>query len=177
MRRRQRRAALALVALTTTACGSTVANVGSGPAGNVNGGQSLSVPGGAPTTAAGGAVVGGTAAGGVAPVGGGAGPGANGAAGGYSGGQSGAVGSGSGSAVEPGDGPGVTKTTINVGAVYDPDAAAADSAIGLAGANPGDVKAETEAVIKYVNSHGGVAHRKLNPIWYKESVSDPASTS
>ena len=178
MRRRQRRAALALVAVTATACGSTVANVGGGPSGTANGGQSMSVPGGAPTGAPGRPVVGGTAAGGVAVGAGGPGTvGASGSTGGYAAGQSGAVGSGSGSTVEPGDGPGVTKTTINFGAVYDPDAAAADAAIGAAGANPGDVKAETEAVVSYINTHGGVAHRKLNPVWYKQSVSDSQSTT
>jgi hypothetical protein len=178
MRRHQhsRRIALAVLAFAATACGSTVQNVGSGQAG-ASGGQSLSVPGGGPSAATG------TVAGGVTGNTGGAavgGPGAY-AAGapgsGSASGQSGSVTSANGSVSQPGDGPGVTATTINIGARYDPDAAAADAAIGAAGANPGDIKAETEAVIKYINSHGGVAHRKLNPIWYKESVSDSSSTT
>jgi len=170
--RQLRLTALVLVALAATACGSTVQVVGSGPAGS-NGGQTLTVPGGA-TPGTTGAVVGGasTGVGAVGPAGttGGSLGGASTA------GQSTTAGSGSAS-VQPGDGPGVTKTTINIAGLYDPDAAAADSAIGAAGANPGDVKAETEAVVKYINSHGGVAHRKLNPIWYKESVYDSASTT
>jgi hypothetical protein len=63
--------------------------------------------------------------------------------------------------VEPGDGPGVTSTTITAGVTYDPNSAAEDSALGAAGANPGDEKAETDAVVNYVNAHGGIAHRKL----------------
>src|SRR3954447_24621689 len=169
----QGRIALAVVALVATACGSTVQNAGSAP-GGANGSQALSVPGGTQASGAPGTVVGGSSGGAVGSAGTGA---AGGTGGGLAAGQSGAVGSGNASISEPGDGPGVTNTTINIGAVYDPDAAAADSAIGAAGANPGDVKAETEAVVRYVNSHGGVAHRKLNPIWYKESTSDSAATT
>ena len=36
--------------------------------------------------------------------------------------------------------------------------------------NPGDTKSEIEAVVKYVNEHGGVAGRKLSVVWYKASV-------
>ena len=175
--RHLRRTALVVAALTATACGSTVANVGTGPAGSTNGNQSLSVPGGTPSGNPGGAVVGGTTGGTVVAPGSGAAASSGGANGSSATGQSSGVSSSGASTVAPGDGPGVTSTTINFGAVYDPDAAAADSAIGAAGANPGDIKAETEAVVKYINSHGGVAHRKLNPIWYKQSVSDSSQTS
>jgi len=171
--RHQRRIALAVVALAATACGSTVQNAGSGQAGGGPGGQALTVPNGAPargTVGASPGVGGGTA---VGP----AGTGSSLGGGSVSGGQPGTVSGGGGSVSAPGDGPGVTKTTISVGAVYDPDAAAADSAIGAAGANPGDIKAETEAVIRYVNAHGGVAHRKLNAVWYRESVKDSSATS
>lgn len=171
-----RRTALVLALAAAAGCGSTVdvSRLGTSATGGSNGTQSLSVPSNAPS---GGALPGTNTAPGV--VNGGAGSvGANGASGGGNvGGQSGGGSTGSASGVETGDGPGVTATTINIGAVYDPDAAAADSAIGAAGANPGDVKAETEAVVKYINAHGGVAHRRVNPIWYKESVSDPASTT
>ena len=179
MRRRKPRHSITLtlaVTLAATACGSTVQNVGSGQTG-AGGSQSLSVPGGGPSGAAGGTVAGGPTGGTTGAVGTAAGGTGGAVGGGYAAGQSGAVSSGSGSVSEPGDGPGVTKTTINFGAVYDPDAAAADAAIGAAGANPGDIKAETDAVVRYINSHGGVARRKLNPVWYKQSVSDSSSTT
>jgi hypothetical protein len=169
-----RHLALPLVVLVATACGSTVQNAGAGQVGAA-GSQGLSVPGGAPAAVASGTVPGATGGNvGVAAPGQGA---AGAAAGGYTAGRSGVTSAGGGSPTEAGDGPGVTKTTINIGATYDPDAAAADSAIGAAGANPGDTKAETEAVIKYINAHGGIAHRKINPIWYKQSVYDSASTT
>jgi hypothetical protein len=75
-----------------------------------------------------------------------------------------------------GDGPGVSATAINVGLYYAADAQAADQALGAA-YNPGDTKAEEQAVIDYVNAHGGVAHRKLNPLWFKASVSQDANTT
>lgn len=73
------------------------------------------------------------------------------------------------------DGPGVTATTINVAGAYDPNAGAEDAALGLANANPGDEQAEEQAVVNYVNAHGGLAGRKVNMIWYK-SRSDESST-
>ncbi|HEU5033322.1 MAG TPA: hypothetical protein VFT62_01045 [Mycobacteriales bacterium] len=76
-----------------------------------------------------------------------------------------------------GNGPGVTATTIYVGEDYEPDAATADAALGAAQANPGDTKAETEAVIRYINTHGGIAGRKISPIWYRANLNDSATTS
>ena len=83
----------------------------------------------------------------------------------------------SASVTQAGDGPGVTATTIYTGEIYDPDAAAADQALGASGINPGDTKAETEALLKYINAHGGIAHRKVVPVWYKESANDASSTT
>lgn len=74
-------------------------------------------------------------------------------------------------------GPGITPTTIFVGETYSPDTAAANSALGAADQNPGDTKAETEAVIRYLNSHGGIAGRKVVPVWHRVSVSDDSSSS
>lgn len=78
---------------------------------------------------------------------------------------------------QPGDGPGVTATTINIAGVYDPDASAADSALGLANANPGDTKAQTDAIVSYINAHGGIAGRKVNIVWYMLSVQNNAAQS
>jgi hypothetical protein len=80
-------------------------------------------------------------------------------------------------ATTAGDGPGVSATTINVAEAYSPGAGAADAALGAANTNPGDTKTETDAVIKYINDRGGIAHRKLIPIWYQIDSSQTASTS
>lgn len=99
------------------------------------------------------------------------GAGALGAAGvsGASGGATGASAGGGGGAgpatSQAGDGPGVTATQINVADFYEPDAAAEDAALGAGGLNPGNTQAETNAIVAYINSHGGVAGRKLNVIW------------
>ncbi|HEU5033276.1 MAG TPA: hypothetical protein VFT62_00800 [Mycobacteriales bacterium] len=64
------------------------------------------------------------------------------------------------------DGPGVTPTTIDIGAFYASQAvAAADSGLGAAGISPGDQKAQQLAIIDYVNRHGGVGGRKVRPIF------------
>lgn len=67
--------------------------------------------------------------------------------------------------------PGVTSTTIYIGASYVADAAAADTALGAAGLNPGNTQDEANVLIKYMNAHGGIAHRKIVPIWYDASAS------
>ena len=94
----------------------------------------------------------------------------------------GGPGSGSGSPVAPGhspsggsgapggaptaaEGPGVTASTIYIGYYNDPNAQTEDSALGLGGLNPGDVQAEYNAMAAYINSHGGVAGRKLSMVW------------
>lgn len=74
------------------------------------------------------------------------------------------------------DGPGVTATTINVGAAYDPNVGAADSAIGASGASPGNVADETNAMVAYINSHGGVDHRKLKMVYYQYNSETDSST-
>src|SRR5581483_7222592 len=83
----------------------------------------------------------------------------------------------SGTGSSGGNGPGVTASTIYIGAGYEPDTQAADSAIGAANAGPGDEKAETQAIIDYINAHGGVAHRKLAPVWYAVRVSNSNQTT
>ncbi len=72
----------------------------------------------------------------------------------------------------------MTSTTIDIGAYYEnSDIGAADSALGAANSNPGNIRAEYQAVINYVNSHGGVAGRQLVPVWYEEDIQNSADTS
>jgi hypothetical protein len=67
-------------------------------------------------------------------------------------------------------GPGVTATTISVGVIYTPSAGAAnDSFVGGNKLDPGDPRGYWNAVIAYVNAHGGVAGRRLAPVWYNNS--------
>ena len=176
---KRRTSGFVALALLAAGCGSTVQATGTEQVGG-SGSQSLSVPGGSAPVGGGtpGAVAPGAGLGGVPGSNGGGVPGSvgNGA------GQVGASGGGSGTTgggadVQAGDGPGVTATTINIAAAYDPNVSSADAAIGAANANPGDVKAETDAVIAYINNHGGVAHRKVVPVWYRSNTSDDTSTT
>ena len=185
---RTRRAPLVagLLALAAAGCGTTVSGTASTVADGGQGGQALTGPG----TAAGGSAgsVGGTGtAGGSSVLGGGSGSTSSGAAASSAGATY-----GSGSVVSPppgtgggvstsgsaaANGPGITPSTIYIADAYEPDAAAADSALGAANANPGDTKTETEAIVKYINNHGGVAGRKLSVVWYKASVYQDANTT
>jgi hypothetical protein len=171
----------------TAACGSTVplaqqraaesagvaeANGGLGGTGAAGGAAAgtgaVGAPGGAASTGSSGQPIGG-----AAPA----------AAGGPSAGSgspasSGATGSLSGStASNAGNGPGVTPTTIYVAGAYDPDASSADAALGAANANPGDTKAETEAMVNWINAHGGVDGRKVSIVWYQASVQNDSTTT
>jgi hypothetical protein len=73
------------------------------------------------------------------------------------------------------NGPGVTASTINFGLEY-VNETAQDASIG-ASYNPGDLRAEEQAVIDYVNAHGGIAHRKINPIWFLASANQDVNTT
>src|SRR5436190_2714181 len=148
-------------------CGTTVTGVKTSGGGN-QGLSVPSVPGAVGPTSGGGPGTSSTAAG--------AGPGAVSGSAAESGGASGG-GSATGVAGGAGNGPGLTASTIYVGDAYDPDTASADAALGAAGANPGDTKAETEAVLNYINGHGGIAHRKVVPVWYRLNLNQPISTS
>lgn len=187
-----RRLAPVALAVLATACGSTLplatqrqlengGGTATGPGGaNQFGGQTAATSGAG--SAGGPAGSGGSVAGSGSSGGGGASGAAG--AGGSTGANGGQVGPGvtapsraSGpSGTVPGSGalalggPGVTATTIYVGDQYDPQAATEDSGLGAAGLNPGDVQAETNAVVAYINAHGGVAHRKLAVVWAQISA-------
>jgi hypothetical protein len=95
-----------------------------------------------------------------------------GTSGGSSGGGSSAIGGGSsgGSGIESGSGtvaaaaPGITDTKIFVGAPWS-DAGAANQAFAGAALNS-DLREPMNAIIKEVNSQGGIAGRKVEPIYH-----------
>jgi ABC-type branched-subunit amino acid transport system substrate-binding protein len=152
-----------LSAALLTACGSTVqvrgsAVVGGGSQlGGANGGQGLGGsslgPGTTGTTGTGG-LAGGT------PVGGSTGAG--------SGGTTGFGPTGS-TSVLPGSsdssGPGVTAKEVYVGIINDVSAGAVNKAAGVGSITSGDNQANTRAIIDDINKHGGVAGRKLVPVY------------
>jgi hypothetical protein len=103
------------------------------------------------------------------------------------GGGSGASGSGSsggsrsggvgGSSTGAAVGPGVSATTINVGIVYAVNSGAANAAIGAAGISQGDEKANYTVLINDINAHGGVAGRKIVPVWHSVDAESTTSAS
>ncbi|MGH2784154.1 MAG: hypothetical protein ACRDJ1_02725 [Actinomycetota bacterium] len=68
-------------------------------------------------------------------------------------------------------GPGITKDTIYIGGVYLTNAAAGNSAVaGAAGTDPGDFRKVYDTVIAQVNKEGGIAGRKIVPIYAEFDV-------
>ena len=152
-----------------TACGPTVPHQ-SGTAGAVaaSPGAGLGVPSGTTSTTGGkkagsGAV---TGAGG-STTGGSMGGTTGGVAGGGSGGGSLPTGTGGGKhlAVAP-SAPGVTDTTIYIASYYNKNQGQGNAAFGASGLDQGDARKPQNVMIDWVNSHGGVAGRKLSPIYY-----------
>ncbi len=158
-----------VVAVGLSACGSTVqqSSTLTGPQGGAAGaaagaGDGLALPadpGLEGTAAVGGA--GGTASGAGPDAAGGAGPGAGPGAGGR--GAAPAAAGGPGGPGAPAIG--ITPTTIYLGGVYSTDAAAANAALGAAGANSGDARDYYDAVMAEVNSRGGVLGRRLEGVY------------
>jgi ABC-type branched-subunit amino acid transport system substrate-binding protein len=182
MRRRNRRVmsrrlspvAVVLAVLALAGCGSTVqdadevgydpsASGGPTPSGLPSGDGSLTVPGGGPLPGGDAGLAGpggGTVIGpdGLPSTGGGATPGMT----------------APGTNV-PGtsalDGIGVTPTKIYVGVTYSTGNDAANAALGT-NITTGDQQADAQAVIDDINAHGGVAGRKLVPVWYDFQSTD-----
>ncbi|MCW2571619.1 MAG: hypothetical protein JWO88_1677, partial [Frankiales bacterium] len=75
------------------------------------------------------------------------------------------------------NGPGVTATTIALGIPYCSDCAAANSAAGAGGEDPGDTRRYTQAVLDDINARGGVLGRKLVVVWQSVSASADVATS
>lgn len=64
-----------------------------------------------------------------------------------------------------GQGVGVTATTINIGIPYTENAKEANAAFGV-NISPGDTKANAQAILDDINARGGVAGRKLVPVFH-----------
>lgn len=161
------RVGVAAIAVIAAACGTTVPNAarklaqgGQVSAGGLNG-EGLSSAGGNGT--AGGGGTGGGAAGGS----GGAalGAGGVGGGGGTAGGGTGAGGGATGGGIPP-SAPGVTATTINIGLLYTNNSGAANAALGAGGITTGDERGNDQILIDDINAHGGVAGRKLVPVFH-----------
>jgi len=70
-------------------------------------------------------------------------------------------------------GPGITATTVKIGVPYATDIGAADQATGAGALNPGNTKAEEQAIWDWVNHHGGLGGRRVALDFY----GIPATTS
>jgi hypothetical protein len=103
-------------------------------------------------------------------AGGGTGGGTGSTGGTAGGGGPAASGGGSGAAASGAMGPGIAADTIKIGIAYADDAEEANRALGAAGATQTSFRRAYEAMIKYVNQHGGAANRKLVPVFHKLSV-------
>jgi hypothetical protein len=163
-------------ALLLTACGRTVAHTGaltsSGTAASSSG---LGAAGGSAGQAPGAAGSGAPSATGSGTVGGAAAPSGpqaangSGSAAGGSGATGGTATDGMGVRQDSAgvlQGPGVSASTVTIGVSYVSNGDAANAAIGASGISQGDQVGESKAVIADINSHGGVAHRKLLALFH-----------
>jgi hypothetical protein len=171
---------LAVIAALAAGCGSTVQQsesaVGVAPngvvssSGTTSGDSALSVPTGG--TASGPGVN--TAAGAGGPVtatGTAAGGGTTPAGSGTTSGSGKSSNAGGDPAVAA---PGITDSTVYLGFEYSSSAAAADRAIGAAGAAPTyDFRDVLNAAMGYANNHGGFAGRKMEGVYYDVNVANP----
>jgi hypothetical protein len=165
--------------LLLTACGSTLPSAeqarlnanatGRGTAGTgAAAGFDETVPGGSGDAGASGAGSPGVAAGGTRSTrttGGSTGAGAAATAGGET--AAGAPGSGEGASALGPSAPGVSDTEIKIGLVYDVNQGATNAALGVAPAvGQIDTRRAYDALIAEVNRTGGVAGRKLKPVYF-----------
>lgn len=65
----------------------------------------------------------------------------------------------------PLNGPGVTSTTVRIGFVYVTEQNAANQIFGAGVPSSGNGQAEAQAMVDYVNKHGGIAGRQIQPIY------------
>lgn len=78
-------------------------------------------------------------------------------------------------ATQAATGLGVTAKTISIGIGYTSDGDAANAAIGASGITRGDERANSQALVDEVNAHGGVAGRRLVPVFYAYRVTSSES--
>jgi len=160
---------LAVALVAVAGCGSTVANTTLAQSGALGGPTSSS---GSPGTVVPGS--GSTGPSGISASAAGPG-GSNALSGPGTGGSSVAAGAGASGASAA---QGLTARTINIGIGYVTNGDAANAAIGATGISQGDPKGESQAVINYINSHGGVAGgRKIVPVWQPYSATSTGSTA
>jgi hypothetical protein len=179
--RTRHRLAVAVIALVTAACGTTVPLDQQGVAPSAP--QALGTDAAMPNAAAGGdglgttgAGTGGAAPGAPAGTAGAAGaPAAGGAAGGgQTTGTAGATGGQQSSAVSRGGGaggtgPGVDADSIHVGMYYSNDGDQANESTGFE-SNTADARQVYNAIIKDINRRGGVLGRRLKPVYFRVSA-------
>lgn len=197
---------VAVAALMTAACGSTVQTSGTNALGSGSqttgdssaagggdglGGQGLTPDGaspggpgavaGAPGEApAGSGVPGGTTGGGTTgggTTGTGGSTGSGGGEGAQAPGSGSAPGSGGGTGGSSAQGPGVTATSIALGIPYCSDCSSANAALGAGGEDPGDPREYYKAALADVNDRGGVLGRKLVPVFQEVSASQNIDAS
>ncbi|HET6818256.1 MAG TPA: hypothetical protein VFH66_13605 [Mycobacteriales bacterium] len=75
------------------------------------------------------------------------------------------------------NGPGVTDKAIYVGVDYTVNGDAANAALGASSITSGNEKADAQAVIDDINAHGGVAGRKLVPVFHATDAQSTDTTA
>ena len=156
--------------LALSACGSTVQVSSSTSAGDGLSAQDGGLEQGT-TGTTGTSLGGGSSSGATAPVGGSSGSGGGATLG--PGSTSGSVASGAPLPSQAATGLGVTAKTISLGFGYASDGDAANAAIGADGITSGDEKANSQALVDEVNAHGGVAGRRLVPVFHPYNLTSP----
>ena len=63
------------------------------------------------------------------------------------------------------DGPGVTSTAVRLGFIYVSNSQAANNAFGVHVADVGNEQAEEQALVDYMNKHGGIGGRQIQPVY------------
>jgi hypothetical protein len=153
---------IAVSVLLGAACGSTLSHDAFRAAGQTGGGQGLSIGGG------GSALGGPTTGGSTTPAG---------SAGGSLGGTTPGAGPGSiGGTIPAAAAPGVTANTIYIGAQYQENSRAANAAVGAGAIAIADTRPYYNIVIEDINAHGGLAGRKVVPIYYGYDATSTRST-
>ncbi|HZQ87448.1 MAG TPA: hypothetical protein VFA83_21570 [Acidimicrobiales bacterium] len=157
-----RRAALVLALLLTAACGSTVPRAARTAAGDGLSGASSTASGELGTADTAGEL-------------GSAGTGSTTGAGGATGARTASTVAGRVSASVSGAVVGARGGTVSVGIRYPNDSSGLVTGAGFRGINPGDSKAMAQAVVDDINGRGGIAGRKIAPLYYPFDVT--ASTA